>query len=1235
MKCTSKSYTYAPQRLLLLVLVGSYFYCGGMSAAFCQGFSGSLTGVVTDPTGAVVSRADVVLTDVNKGYTYTSVSDAQGRYVIRSLNPGDYRLKVKAQGFEEYALTGIVITLNENTSSNVELQVGSTTTTVDVQSGSPLLQTEDATLGATIDRKQINDLPLVGRSVLSLAFLAPGINQAQGSTLSPTGDTEGNALNFVSNGQRNATAALYVDGVVTSQGDPNPGVLRPLYFPTPDATQEFRVQQGIFRADSGFSGGTVINIVTRSGTNSFHGTAYDFDENNSFNANNFFNNLNGTRNPPANTSIFGGAVGGPIKKNKTFFFFVYNGTLSRSSSTVSAGVPTLQERAGNFGDICTSGFDSAGLCSTAGQQLWDPYTAISTSGGPVAQNFIPYNNLATYTSPGPPSVENSTVTLPAGPGNLIDPVGAKIVQSAFPAPNVANGNLFNNYFATTVGHNLENEFDLRIDQRFSQKDNLIGKFSYEFGNSNAAGCFNSIFDPCSNGPNTGKTYQVVMNYSRAISDHTLVQLQGGLISNLGISPGVASQYPGFDPVTTLGLPGYIDSAGYKATPYITYSGYNLGQIGGKPYQVYNIGFQTWQVGGSVDMVRGRHDIKIGADYRLIRQNYFQPGVPAGDFAFTNSQTAQSQNNSGSGGNSLASLLVGGPLNGGDNYQESTQINSHNPDYDVYVQDTWHATRNLTIDAGLRYEIQVPETESSNRIAWFDPNTPSPLAGIVPGFTSLKGQVDFASSLSGPRTPFDTNFSNIAPRIGLAYSANSVTVVRAGYGIFYLSSIGTAGGVTSGNSSPWESYTGAQTYTYDGNPTYDGATPYSRLANPFPGGVLAPVGNSPTPLAFIGQSASLPIRSVNKTPYQQTWTLGAERQLPAQTLLNVYYVGTRGTHLYDAAAGSLDHLPISADSLSPAALGTIANTYVPNPYYNAVTPPQGCAGYNLVCQPTVSEVQLMLPYPQYNGVSTTNTPVGYSIYHALQAQLQKRLTFGLTGQLSYTWAKSIDNSSVPSGGAAYLAGGSNPAAADPNNLRLEKSISGFDVPQNLTFAYAYALPYGRGKRFGEHANYLLDAVLGGWNTTGVWAFQSGFPINLYQNNGSPIPTYGTIRPTLTGVLKKNPAWNSKNGQAGLNEYFANPTVVTATPSYTLGNAPRFTSSVRAPGINTATLGVFKDFSLSRLTEAARFELRVEAFNAFNHPQFTAPATGVDGGNFGQVTGQANLPRTVQLGGKIYF
>ena len=408
---TSKIYFY-----LLSAAVFLSFLCL-VSLANAQLYAGSIAGTVTDSSGAVVPLASAVATDTDKGFTYKGTTDSSGRYVLRQVPPGTYEVTVEAPKFERQRKAGIVVAVNQNVGVDFSLKVGAESQIVDVQAQHVELQTEDATTGQVVDRRFVNDLPLVGRSVLDLAYLTPGITEVDTDCKGCT------ANNFTSNGSRNATADILLDGVSSTNFEQNSGILAPTYTPSVDAVEEFKVQQSNFSAEFGFTGATVINVITRSGTNKFHGTLYEFLRNEKLDANDWFNA--GNPRPPLRRNDFGGTFGGPIWKNKTFFFFDYEGTRVRSFASATAGVPTKAMRSGDFGELCTlngNSFNASGQCSDPSGQLWDPYsvTAGSTQGNVTRNQFIPFNNLATYTSP-------------SGPGNLIDPVAFKLMQM-FPSP---------------------------------------------------------------------------------------------------------------------------------------------------------------------------------------------------------------------------------------------------------------------------------------------------------------------------------------------------------------------------------------------------------------------------------------------------------------------------------------------------------------------------------------------------------------------------------------------------------------------------------------------------------------------------------------------------------------------------------------------------------------------------------------------------------------------------------
>jgi hypothetical protein len=401
------------------------------SALFGQGYFGTVSGEITDPSGAVVPHAAVTLIDQQKGFQFKAISDSSGRYVFTSIPPGVYSVSAEPQGFEKTVRTGVQLNVSENATANLRLQVATAKQVVQVEPSRQTVDTEDAVTGQVVDRKFINDLPLVDRYVLDFVGLAPGVNdQSDQNSVSDTG------TNFISNGSRGASADILMDGTSITNFEPNGGITQLTYTPSAEAVEEFKVQQSNFSAEYGFSGASVVNMITRSGTNSFHGSAYDFIRNQITDANNWFNNEFGIPIPPVHRNNYGGTVGGPILKNKIFFFFDYDGTRSSDMSTYQAGVPSAAERKGDFGEICAANggaFDASGLCNVVTGQLYDPYsgtfqTPANGPAGAYRNAYIPFNNIATYTSPGNPNLSGTPYQLPAAAGNLLDPVAQKMMQ---------------------------------------------------------------------------------------------------------------------------------------------------------------------------------------------------------------------------------------------------------------------------------------------------------------------------------------------------------------------------------------------------------------------------------------------------------------------------------------------------------------------------------------------------------------------------------------------------------------------------------------------------------------------------------------------------------------------------------------------------------------------------------------------------------------------------------------
>src|SRR5271165_2585735 len=768
-----------------------------------QLYTGSIGGAVTDPSGAFVPRAHIVATDVDKGFAFQGATDSAGRYLLRNIPPATYYVSVEASGFERQRKDGVVITVNLNAEVNFSLKVGAPSQTVEVKASGVELQTQDAVTGQVIDRRAINNLPLVGRDVLQLTFLAPGIVSVAEASRNDEGFS---GVNFNSNGGRNGTADVLMDGTSITNIEQNGGTNNVLRNPPVDSIEEFKVQQTNFSAEFGFAGGTVINAVTRSGSNAFHGSLHEFWRNQILDANDWFSDATGTPIQPLRRNQFGGTFGGPIRKNKTFFFFDYDGTRIRSFTSSGGAVPTLCERGdpsgncpiaaanggnalGDFEETCTQGtdpvsgaplaFNASGECIStnpglgetalqggASGQLWDPYSGLSTVNSTgrfsTRQAFVPFNNLSVYTSSG----------LPGGPGNLIDPLAAKLFL-LFPKPNLAGSPTFQggtNFSFAGVSPGSDDTFDIKIDHHFNDR-NVVGvKYSHDKNSGNNPNCYGNFADPCSvSGPALSRTHLLAVNYTRTFSSTLLMNLAFGGSRNFayggeGIGANIGTSKFQADLNNLFSLPGQTCSiaapsatacfgaAGleepgtlFNAVPNIVLSGtYSSLGLGGT-FFIIRQGQDTGSVADTFSWLHGKHEFKFGGETRLAQDNYVQPGAPAGQFNFSYNGTAQytdagnidGTNSNGApadGGDDLASMLagVGDPINGGpvpagcfngtggcfrgfNNF-----VSTENWRYAGFVNDNFHATSKLTLNLGLRYELSLPRTERYNRMEYLDP-----------------------------------------------------------------------------------------------------------------------------------------------------------------------------------------------------------------------------------------------------------------------------------------------------------------------------------------------------------------------------------------------------------------------------------------------------------------------------------------------------------------------------------
>jgi len=896
-----------------------------------------------------------------------------------------------------------------------------------------------------------------------------------------------------------------------------------------------------------------------------------------------------------------------------------------------AGVPSAAEKTGNFGELCGyqgGTFDSAGRCSSPDGQLWDPYTGVynADQGGPVRSAYIPFNNLATYMSPGNPNLNGTGYQLPAQPGNLIDPVAMKLMQY-FPAPNrnVGTGayDPFNNWFGAASNQNNNNQFDVKIDQRFSDHDLFSVKYSQQWSNGHGQNCFGNIADPCDFGPQTGTAHLVAINHTHTFSPTLLLTVSYGFTRGAPWSHGITGDYKSLDPSALLGLPKYMDASGIPQIPTITiYGGYtpagpSSANIGNQPWSYLREGQETHHLLGTVSWIKGQHEFKFGGEGRLHRINFTQPGTPGGLFNYDFTSTSEFP--ASGGGDAMASFLTGVGIGGNSwgQYEIPNFVSTQNFQSGGFVQDNWKVSKKLTLNIGVRYDVSFPRTERYNRMDTLSTSVVSPVQ--APGLGTLHGGEIFMSPSN--RTNYDTDFNNFGPRFGFAYAPANKTVIRGGYGIYYSTSRSGAAGVGPPGYEGYDETTPWIT-TYQN----DGATPWGRLSDPFPVvGVKLPPGNSLGLLNDVGFGAVGPIAALDSTtPYEQAWSFGIQRELPWNILLDTTYVGKKGTHLYYGGGNQLNILGPQIEKYSAAQI-TALNTYVNNPFYGVITDPNSS-----LSSPTVQASQLQVPFPQFTGFSGDSPPFASSIYHALQIRVEKRFSHGLQFLATYVWSKSIDDASTTDGSVGWLGGITRPE--DPNNRHIERGLSTFDIPHVLQLSYVYELPIGRGKKFGSNMHPVVNAFIGGWQTNGIWRITDGQPMLLSLSGGQALPTYnsGNLRPDLIAPLKCN------TGSDWLNNYFANPDASLAVPApFTIGTAPRSYGGCRQPGMTNATLSLFKEFSLARVREGMRLQYRIEAFNALNHPQFAGPDTNYQGGSFGTITGLLVGPREVQMALKLYW
>lgn len=1271
-------------------LLAAALFCCALFAGetLAQQITATISGTVTDPAGAVVPGATVTATSAETGLVKTATTNDDGNYTITFLQPGTYNIAVSQAGFTTVKRENIKLEVAQTASIDIALGITADNATVDVESGeTPLLQTETSQLETTIEQKLVEDLPSSERNIFSFVNLVPGTidtNVALGNPNSAIGSSGNRNFfdsNFAVNGGRASTNDNLLDGVTNTIGDFNGVAISP----PQDAVREFKVISGVAPAEYGRTGGGIVTVSTRSGTQKFHGALYEYFQDGNLNANGWQRNrLRQSRINDLSKHQFGGAIGGPLyffnfgendggvleKLSKTFFFFNYELRRQKDPFTRTLTVPTARMRTGDFGELllgtpltnttattrttftCAAGNPScvAGTPILTGQ-IFNPYGA-----------FVPYTQSVTNLSTGATTTttiqgrslfaSNNLSILPGCPtiggrsAACLDPV-ARAVTQYLPLPNQSG--LVNNFLFSGTTQFDRDIVAARVDHTVSERQSFFVRVSYE----------KRITAPPNYFDSPAALISVVKdNFANATFNHVF-SLTPTLINNFryGYTRASAQQGPnsfGFDP-TLLGFPQYLsNNAPVLVFPTFTIGGgaegttpageITSGQIGGTGNDQAR---DTHNLSDSVTWIKGSHTVRFGAEYRLYRFYPFQFLQPTGSFSFNRFATRGPTPLLGAGavaestGSSFASFLLGIPSGITQEVVKPITIYHH---YGAgYVQDDWKLFRNLTLNLGLRWDFETPTASPQNQITTFDINAASQLQGrlnltnldpavaaINPGIRDLKGLISFPENEPQSKT----NLDRFAPRVGFAYSFNNKTTVRGGFGMFFLPislEAVTAIGVN---------FTNSQTQSPLDTSQVSASTVF--LTNPFPNGLQGAVGNSLGANTLLGNNLPGAVEAERPNPYNMMYNLVLQRELAKNLVLDIAYVGSRGRNL---PSRDINLNQISPDALAyaranfnqPGACGANACATVAAFLAQTVTNPfAGLAPGSQINGATIPRAQLLRRFPQYLSVNLSRPHIGRSDYNALQLNLQKRFSDGWSALVNYTWSKLLDTGGVGSG-ASFT----DPTNSDDIfNFDEEYSYSTLDVPHRITASSTYDLPFGKGKRFGKDLNGFANALLGGWQVSGTAVWQRGAPLTLtnataFLGGGSSLTTIGASQRRPNRVAGVDPMFPNlrERVRQGLPIFDSAAFTGPSDALFEFGNAARTYNDIRRDNYKNVDLSIIKNIGFNENRQ--KLQIRGEFLNAFNWVVFGTPGTQVGSTTFGIITTQGNRPRIIQLVGRFTF
>jgi hypothetical protein len=1138
------------------------------SLGLAQDPRGAIIGRVMDSSAAVVPGVEVVAENSVTGVRASTTTNESGNYRVPFLLPGIYTLSTEAAGFKRFVRTGVEVRVSETSTVNIMLDLGPVTESIEVKEETPLLDTAGSSLGQVVDSRRIIDLPTAAGNAMELTLLAPGMVEPSKFLWKPAW----NYRDVASNGNPSHSEDYQIDGVSNTFVEGNQGRNRYAFAPPSSSIGEFKMQTSPYDASVGHTMSSVTNVVTAGGTNTLHGEAHLKEANSAFNAPNFFDNKYGSKAATTQDHRFGASAGGPVYlpkiyngKNRTFWHYTWEANRWSVPQNFVGTVPTDAERGGDFSQLLKLGPD---------YQIYDPAsTRRADNGRFVRQPF-----------------ENNII-----PKARLDQVGMNLAN-LYPAPNQAGEADGRSNFYNSLGAKEDYYAHLaRVDHAFSDTHRAFVRVHYDKWTEDKNHWFG--WDNPSQG--------IVLNrINRGAALDDVVVLSPSLVLNLryGLTQQEFSerrQSQGFD-LSGLGFSSNLVSLISKDAATIP--------------NVYMGGFSSlsdWESGdgattslthnvtAQMNKLKGNHEIKFGADFRVYRAfNDRHPLAASPQFNFGTSYTAGPFDNSPAApiGQELASMMLGVP---GGLMQQTASFATQDQYLGLFIHDDYKITKRLTLNIGLRFEYESPMTERFDRlVSGFDTKTPNPIADEakanyakapiaeipVNQFNPLGG-LTWVNQNGFGRSPFGGDTSHFMPRLGLAYQLGPKTVVRAGYGLFY----GTIGvNATMPIQAGFTQSTPIQA-SLDGGLSY-----YASNANPFPNGLIAPLGPAGGLTTNLGQAMDYYSRD-RKHPYANRWSLGIQHELPWRFLAEASYVGNRATRLgvnrqINATPGQY----LSSKPYRDQSVIDQLSRNVPNPFF----------GTDPIYGDTTSVADLLRPYPEFGGINLLGDSAGYSWYHALQLRGEKRFSQGYTFQLAYTWSKLMQATDFLN-------------ESDPMPYEM---IGRDDRTHRLAMSGIWELPFGRNRHFGAQMPAVLDTFAGGWQLSGIVVRQSGPPLTFWDNLFFTGDLHDIVLPKGDRSVEH---WI--NTAAGFNR---DPQ---EQPYLNLRTFPLRLSGVRGDGRATWDFSLLKKF---RVREPLVVEFRADVYNAWNHPNFSQPDTSPNSSTFGQVFG-AEPARNWQFGLNVQF